>query len=126
MAVSEQRLSFKGGGRLRPEGGLFEISLSAGLVGLELDLVGGRLFPASRIASIGARLLTFGVFKEIRFTWQDVRKVERVQGWVPWDRGVRFILRDGRKFVFYSLLSETLNSILNFAQARGATVDSKP
>lgn len=46
-AIHEEKLTFTGGGRLRPEGGLFEISLSVGQVGLELNLEGGRLFPAS-------------------------------------------------------------------------------
>jgi hypothetical protein len=62
-----ENISFRAGGRLKPEGALFEVSLSVGLVGLELGLAGGRLFPASRIASIGARLMTFKAFKDIRF-----------------------------------------------------------
>ncbi len=123
--VFENELNFRGGGRLRPEGSLFEVSLSVGQVGLELNRDGGRLFPASRIASIGARLMTFGVFKEICFDWQDVRKVEMMRGWMPWDRCVRFILRDGSQFVFFALFGEHLQEILNYAEARGAAVDKK-
>ena len=40
--VHEDRLVFKGGVRLRPEGGYSEVSLSVGNVGLELDHDGGR------------------------------------------------------------------------------------
>jgi hypothetical protein len=123
--VHEDRLVFKGGGRLRPEGGYAEVSLSVGNVGLELDHDGGRLFPASRFASFGVRLIAFGVFSEIRFTWRDVQRVERMQGWAPWDRGVKFKLRDGGQFVFSSLLGERLQTILNYAEAHGASVDNK-
>ena len=123
--VHADRLVFKGGGRLRPEGGLSEVSLSVGLVSMELNHDGGRLFPASRFASFGVRLIAFGVFSEIRFTWQDVQRIERMQGWVPWDRGVRFKLHDGRQFVFFSLLGERLQTILNYAEAHGASVGKK-
>jgi hypothetical protein len=118
-----ENIYFRGGGRPRPEGALFDVSLSVGLVGLELGPDGGRLFPASRIASIGARLVTFGAFRDIRFDWPGVRKVERWKGWVPWDRGVRFLLRDGSEFIFYPLLEATLQKILNFAEAHGTTVE---
>ena len=118
-----ESIYFRGGGRLKPEGALFEVSLSVGLVGLELGPDGGRLYPASRIASIGARLMTFKAFKDIRFGWQDVRKVEWWRGWVPWDRGVRFVLRDGGEFIFMSLLDWPLHEILDFAQAHGTTVE---
>jgi hypothetical protein len=124
-AIHEEKLTFTGGGRLRPEGGQFEISLSVGQVGLELTREGGRLFPASRFASMGVKLLTFGDFKEIRFDWPDVQRVERMRGWMPWDRGVRFILRDGRRFVFFSLAGNNLQTILSYAEARGAKVDKK-
>jgi hypothetical protein len=123
-AIHEEKLTFTGGGRLRPEGGLFEISLSVGKVGPELNLEGGRLFPASRFASMGVKL-TFGDFKEIRFDWPDVQRVERMRGWMPWDRGIRFILRDGSRFVFFSLAGKILQTILNYAEARGATVDKE-
>jgi hypothetical protein len=118
-----ENIYFRGGGRIRPEGALFEVSLSWGLVGLELGPDGGRLFPASCIASIGARLMTFKAFKDNRFDWTDVRKVERWKGWVPWDRGVRFVLRDGGEFVFYTLLEATLQKILDFAEAHGTPVE---
>jgi len=117
-----EHIYFRGGGRLRPEVALFDVSLTLGLVGLELGPDGGRLFPASRIASVGARLMTFGAFRDIRFDWPDVRKVERWTGWVPWDRSVRFLLRDGSEFIFYSLLDATLQDILDFAEAHGTTV----
>ena len=118
-----ESICFRGGGRLKPEGALFEVSLSVGLIGLELGPDGGRLFPASRIASIGARLMTFKAFKDIRFDWPDVRKVERWKGWVPWDRGVRFELRDGGEFVFISLSDWSLQKIVDFAHAHGTTVE---
>ena len=123
LKSERESIYLRGGGRLKPEGALFEISLSVGLVGLELGPDGGRLFPASRIASIGARLMSFKAFKDIRFDWPDVRKVERWTGWVPWDRGVRFELRDGGEFVYYSLLEATLQEILDFAEAHGTTVE---
>ena len=84
---------------------------------------GGRLFPASRIASIGARLMTFKAFKDIRFGWPDVRKVEWWNGWVPWDRGVRFELRNGGEFILISLSEWPLQQILDFAEAHGTTVE---
>jgi hypothetical protein len=118
-----ESIYFRGGGRPKPEGALFEVSLSVGLVGLELGPDGGRLFPTSRIASIGARLMSFRAFKDIRFDWPEVRKVERWKGWVSWDRGVRFELRDGRGFIFYSLLDAPLQEILDFAEAHGTTVE---
>jgi hypothetical protein len=118
-----ENISFRGGGRLKPEGALFEVSLSLGLVGLELGPDGGRLFPASHIASIGTRLMTFKAFKDIRFGWPDVRKVEWWNGWVPWDRGVRFELRNGGEFIFISLSDWPLQQILDFAEAHGATVE---
>ena len=117
-----RQVGIQGWGPATAGGGLSDASLSGGLVGLELDRNGGRLFPASRFASFGVRLITFGVFSEIRFTWQDVQRVERVQGWVPWDRDVRFKLRDWRQFAFSSLLGERLQTILNYAEARGAPV----
>jgi len=123
LKSERESIYLRGGGRLKPEGALFEISLSVGLVGLELGPEGGRLFPASRLATIGARLMSFGAFKDIRFDWPDVRKVERWTGWVPWDRGVRFELRDGGEFVFYSLLEATLQEILGFVEAHGTTVE---
>ena len=116
-------ISFRGGGRLKPEGALLEVSLCVGLVGLELGPAGGRLFPASRIASIGARLMTFKAFKDIRFGWPDVRKVEWWNGWVPWDGGVRFELRDGGEFILISLSEWPLQQILDFAEAHGTTVE---
>ena len=122
--MSERKSTFfRGGGRLKPEGALFEVSLSVGLVGLELGPGGGRLFPASRLASIGARLMTFKAFKDIRFDWPDVRRVKRWQGWVPWDRGVRFELRDGGEFIFIPLSDGPLHEILDYAQAHGTTVE---
>jgi hypothetical protein len=94
-----------------------------GLIGLELNQDGGCLYPASRMASILAASVTFGAFKEIRFDWRDVQRVERMRGWMYWDRGIRFMLRDGTRFVFSSMLGETLQTILNYAEAHGATVD---
>lgn len=123
--IFAEELNFKGGGRVRPEGGLFEVTFSVGQIGLDLDLDGGRLFPATRLASIGARLMAFGRFEEIRFAWQDVQRVESMRGWAPWDGGVRFKLSGGKTFVFFSLLGETLKSILDCAEARGVTVDRK-
>jgi len=69
--------------------------------------------------------MAFGVFEDICFDWKGVRRVERMRGWVPWDRGVRFILRDGTRFVFFSLLGENLQMILNYAEAYGATVEEE-
>ena len=86
-------IPFRVGGRLKPEGALFEVSLSVGLVGLELGPAGGRLFPASRIASIGARLMTFKAFKDIRFGWTDVRKI------IATDTGLRGGTRHGGREV---------------------------
>jgi len=74
---------------------------------------------------MGVKLLTFGDFNVIRFDWPDVQRVERMRGWMPWDRGVRFILRDGRRFVFFSLAGNNLQTILSYAEARGAKVDKK-
>lgn len=125
MPEPDRKLSYKGGGRLHPEGGIFEVSLSVGLVGLKLDSAGGRYFPTTCLATIAARLTTFGVFNEIRFDWLEVSSVQRVQRWVPWDRGVRFTLRDRREFVFYSLSGETLTNVLDFAKANGATVEER-
>ena len=118
-----ENIYLRGGGRIRPEGALFEVSLSWGLVGLELGPDGGRLFPASRIASIGTRLMTFKAFKDIRFDWPDVRKVEWWNGWVPWDGGVRFELRNGGEFILISLSEWPLQQILDFAEAHGTTVE---
>ena len=61
--------------------------------------------------------------KDIRFGWPDVRKVEWWNGWVPWDRGVRFVLRDGGEFIFYSLSDWPLQQILDFVEAHGTTVE---
>lgn len=119
-------LRYTGGGRLRPRGNLFEVSLSIPLVGLELNQEGGRLYPTSRTSAAMPSLVSFGSFSDIRFGWREVEKVERIRRWVPWDRGVRFILSDGERFIFYSLNGGTLNKILDFAEARDVKVEKKP
>ena len=81
-----------------------------------------RLSLDDRGGELGVAMMRVNV----RFAWDDVVRAERIRGFVPWDRGVRMVLRGGERFIFYPLSRTRLLQILSMAEAGGVAVDRDP